>query len=282
MAQCANCLLDLNQYPVLDGGFCPNCGRKQLGAATQAQASTEEAPAPHVAPLGPGASAVLFERFWKTTRDIILRPAQYFSQQAPVLVSDEGLSTALAFAVIIQWLASFFNFLWRSSVGALMQNRVDDLFRIATDVMETSPGTIHSLDEVRARMVDFLFGAGAIVLTPFTTLIKLAVIALFVHAAVRFFTKETEGRPHSYKTTLKILAYSSAPWILCLIPGLGVLLAWILGFTAAVVGIREVYRTTTGRATLAVLFPELLFIALLVGFLVIALFLAFNVMRLVF
>lgn len=235
-----------------------------------------------VAPLGPGASAVLFERFWNTLRDVILRPAQFFGQQAGALVAEGGLSSALAFAVIVQWLASFFNFVWRSTVGVVMQNRFDDLFRIASDVVVTAPGSHQTLDQFRQGMIDFLFGAGAIVLTPFTTLIKLAITALFVHAAVRFFIKDAEGRPHSYSTTLKILSYAMAPWILCIIPGFGVLLAWILGFAAAVVGIREVYKTTTGRAVVAVAFPELLFLTLLFGVGVMVLFLAFNVLRLVF
>lgn len=286
LAQCTNCLLDLDQYRLLEGGFCPNCGRKQFGAATSgprvdATDQASEVPS-NVAPVGPGASFALLERFWNTLRDVILRPAQFFNQQASALVSDEGLSSALAFAVIVQWLASFFNFVWRSTVGVVMQNRFDDLFRIASDVVVTAPGTHQTLDQFRQNVIDFLFGAGAIVLTPFTTLIKLAVTALFVHAAVRFFTKEAEGRPHSYSTTLKILSYSTAPWILCVIPGFGVLLAWILGFIVAVIGIREVYRTTTGRAVVAVAFPELLFLTLLFGVGVVVLFLAFNVLRLVF
>jgi hypothetical protein len=240
-----------------------------------------EAPSAAV-PIAPGAPFLLLGRFWTTLRDIILRPSKFYSEQAAGLVSDGGLSSALAFAVIVQWLASFFNFLWSSTAGVVMQSRVNDLFYIAGDVMHADPRIAESLDHLRQRAVDFLFGAGAIILTPFTAILKLSIVALFVHAAVRFFMKEHTDRPHRYSTTLKILAYANGPWILCVIPGLGVLAAWILAFFASVAGLREVYRTTNGRALLAILFPELLFMAVVATMIAVFLFLAFNVLRLVF
>jgi hypothetical protein len=274
LPQCSHCFLDLDRYPALEGGLCPNCGRSQQSGEQLASAA--------VVQVGPGAPYALFERFWKTSRDVIFRPAQFFSDQAPAIVGPGGLSTALAFAVIVQWLASFCNFIWRSTAGVVLTNRMNDLFRIAGEIMDTKPEMSESLDHVRSRAIEFLFGAGAIVLTPFTTLLKLAIVALFVHAAVRFFMKEELGRPHSYSATLKILALASAPWLFCVIPGVGILLAWVLTFSAAVIGLREVYRTTTFRAALAVTFPELLFAAFLFGIVVFFLFIAFNVMRLVF
>jgi hypothetical protein len=276
---CRNCLLDLSLYPPLEGGRCPNCGTLSGGAGIEAAAA---AAPPPVAPVGPGAPMVLLSRFWNTLKEVIFRPSAFYSAQGANIVAEGGLSTALAFAVIVQWLASFFNFIWRSTVGVMIEDRMGDLFQIAGDVMQGTEGMGQTIEELRSRAVEFLFGAGAVVLTPFTTLIKLAIVALFVHAAVRFFTKESAGRPQSYSATLKILAYATGPWILCVIPGVGVLLAWILAFFAAVIGVREVYRTTTGRATLAVVFPELLFLTFVFGAILLVVFLAFNVMRLVF
>lgn len=292
MAQCTRCLLDLSSHPVLEGGVCPNCGAASAVGADQPvgatfagggafQADAVGRPA-SVGPIGPGASLVLLTRFWRSVWEIIFTPAKFFSANAGTLLSSESLSTALAFAVIVQWLASFFNFLWRMTVGAALQSRFADLFHIAGDVMQGGPGVAESLEQMRGRVIEFLFGAGAIVLTPFTTILKLVFSALLVHAAIRFFTKDSPERPHSYGTTLKILAYASAPWILCVIPGVGILLAYLLGFIAAVIGLREVYRTTTFRAVLAVVFPELLLLAFFAGILVVFLFLAFNVLRLVF
>ncbi|MBI3555923.1 MAG: YIP1 family protein [Deltaproteobacteria bacterium] len=283
MSQCSRCLLDLEFHSSLDGGFCPNCGLKPDSVeAPVASGSAANAGLQGAAPVGPGVSFVLFSRFWQSVREIIFTPTNFFSANAAMLLSDESLSTALAFAVIIQWLASFFNFLWRTVIGTAIESRMDDFFRIAGDVMQNSPGTSETLEQLRRHTIEFLFGAGAIVLTPFTTLLKLAFSALLVHAAVRFFMKDSPERRHSYSTTLKILAFATAPWILCVVPGVGILLAYVLGFGAAVIGIREVYSATTGRAVLAVLFPELLLIAFVAGIGVFFLFLAFNVLRLVF
>lgn len=281
MSQCSRCLLDLNLFPAFDAGTCPNCGRKPEWSPEDSQSSTD-ANNPTVAPIGPGTSYALFSRFWRNLRDIIFSPAEFFRSNSPMFLSEESLSSALAFAVIVQWLASFFNFIWRLTVGAALEARFDDLFRIAGEVMQGGPATSESLEQLRGRMIEFLFGAGAIVLTPFTTLLKLAFGALLVHAAVRFFIRDELGRPHRYATTLKILAYATAPWILCIVPGVGVLLAYVLSFTAATIGLREVYKSTTARAMLAVAFPELLLLVFFFGMFVLFLFLAFNVLRLVF
>lgn len=275
MSLCANCLLDLAVHPPSEGdGGCPNCGQVvALGGAGAAD---------HVTPVGPGASIALFGRFWATVRDVVFKPVEFFSARAESIVAPGGLSSALAFAVVVQWLASFFNFLWRSTIGVVVEQRLDDLFRIAGDVVESRRGMAESIDVLRDRALEFFFGAGAIVLTPFTTLLKLAMAGLFVHAATRFFIREDRDRPQTYAATLKILAYATAPWVLCVIPLFGMLLAWLLGFIVAVIGVREVYRTTSFRATVTVAFPEILLLGLLVGGLVAVLFLALNVMHLVF
>jgi hypothetical protein len=269
---CAHCLLDLSHYPPLADGECPNCGRKARVEDTERVASP-------VAPIGPGASYALFTRFWTTVRDVIFNPSVFFARQGDALVAEGGLSSALAFAVIVQWIASFFNFLWHAAFGLVVQSRLADLFRVAGDVAQTGPRVAETIEELRMRAVEFLFGAGAIVLTPFTTLLKLAFTALIVHAAVRFFMHEDQARPQRYTTTLKVLSYATAPWLLCVIPGFGLVLGWLLALVSAVIGLREVYRTTTGRALLAVVFPELLFFAFLLGVALLALFLAFNAFR---
>lgn len=276
LIQCARCLLDLSLHAA--EGACPNCG----------EPVPPRAPAVEAAPVVSAAStgAAWLGRFWETLRRVIFSPTRFFSSEAGEIVSEGGLSSALAFAVIVQWLASFVNFLWRSAAGALVESRMSDVFRIAGDVLGPGDGAGsgmgESLDAIRQRAVEFLFGAGTVVIAPFTTLLKLAVGALFVHAAVRFFMREEPGRPHRYATTLKVLAYSTAPWILCVIPGLGMLLAWILAFVTAVIGLREVYRTTTNRAVVAVIFPELLLLALVMVSVAFLLFFAFNVVRLVY
>ncbi|MEW6057703.1 MAG: hypothetical protein AB1540_13920 [Bdellovibrionota bacterium] len=287
MSQCIQCLLDLGLYPELEGGRCPNCGRVQERQASRkpftSTGEAEKAVATNrLVPSGPGSAFALLQQFFNDLRLVVFHPGRFFSSNAALLSGSSGLSSALTFAVVVQWLAAFFNFVWTSSIGTLVQGRIEDLVRIASDVTQTDPAAVHSLDQLKENMAEFLFGAGAVVLTPFTTLVKLSIIALLVHVAVRFFMREHSDRPHSYATTLKTLAYASGPWILCVIPGVGMVLAWILTFAASVIGLKEVYRSTTTRSMLSVLFPELLFLTFVFGVLVVLLFLVFNVMHLVF
>lgn len=280
MSQCPRCRLDLSLYPPGASGTCPNCGA-EIKTPETGVTPPERGGQDH---FGPGATMFLLRRFWTTLSGVILSPSRFYRDMAPAVVGQGGVSSALAFAIIVQWLAAFFNFVWKSVLGAALGSRAEDFGRIVSDVFmnNAGQGAIDSLDRVRQQLLDFLFGAGAIILTPFTALFKLVVFAALIHVAVRFFMRDAQGRPQSYSATLKILAYSSAPWILCIIPGLGVLLAWILVFFAAVIGLREVYQTTTTRAVFAVIFPELLFAALFFGMIFMFLFLAFNVLRLVF
>jgi len=276
LSQCIRCLLDLSLHSPIDPELCPNCGQQ-----LERQQRAEQSRTPNLAPLGPGAPLILFGRFWATVRDVVFRPSRFYAAQAEEIVSPGGLSAALAFAVIIQWLAAFSNFVWSSTLGVVFQRRIDDVFRIAGDVMRDQHLS-ENLELLRERAIEFLFGAGAIILTPFTTLLKLAFIGLFVHAAVRFFFKEDPSRRHSYSATLKVLSYASAPWVLCVIPGIGALLGWTLTFGASVIGLRVVYRSSTFRALLAVLFPELLLLTIILAGVVALLFLTFHVLQTVF
>lgn len=76
-------------------------------------------------------------------------------------------------------------------------------------------------------------------------------IGLFVLAAiVHLFVKPFVGNANSgYEATFRVVAYVSVTNLVNWIPILGGLLA-LYGLYLAVVGIREVHATTTGRAAL--------------------------------
>jgi ribosomal protein L37E len=274
LSQCQRCTLDLNLYGA-HTNVCPNCGFP----VEENRSNFENALSPE---KSTSASFELIGQFWVTVRDVIFSPSRFFSRHTPMLLSEGSVSSALAFAVIIQWLSAFFNFLWRSTAGIMLESRVEDLFKIVGDVVERQSGPSYNLDQFREAMVEFFFGAGAIVITPFLSLIKLVIFSGLVHIAVRFVMNEAQGRPHRYSTTLKVLAFASAPWILCILPGFGFILAIVLSFICAVIGLREVYQSTTFRSAVAVVFPEWIVLALLFAALLLLFFIAFNFLRLVF
>lgn len=262
--------MDLQIYPPRQEGVCPNCSADLSVVSTGNSSSRDKF------------SGQFLSDFTKTLRDVIFRPKDWFQKNSEDLLRPGGISKALAFAVIVQWIASFFNFIWRSMVGATVENHIHDLFQISEVMIDLGPETSESMSAVKQQIISFLFGAGTVILAPFQTIASLAVSSLFVHMAVRFFMADVQGRPQQYSTTLKILSYALGPWILCAIPGAGFILGYILAFTASFIGLREVYRTTTSRAILAVIFPELLVMAFFLAMLFFMLFVLFHLARMVF
>ncbi|GIX05660.1 MAG: hypothetical protein KatS3mg115_0063 [Candidatus Poribacteria bacterium] len=72
------------------------------------------------------------------------------------------------------------------------------------------------------------------------------------------------GRNAPYRATFRAIAYvnGAMAWI-AWIPVLGWLGAWIWGIVLEVLALREVHRTTTGRAVVAVLAPLLVMLLVL-------------------
>ncbi|MBI2605335.1 MAG: hypothetical protein HYW49_04565 [Deltaproteobacteria bacterium] len=270
----------------MPGGNCPNCG---FNSATTVAGRTAAPAAPFGSGEPAGAppeltseSGFLPFRFFATIRELIFNPSRFFAARAAAIIAPGGITSVLAFALIVDWLASFFHFIWRTVAGSVLQRHFTGIVQIAGDVMEKqggSGGAAQSLEAIRSRAMDFFFGAGTLLLSPFLTLVKLGFMALLVHAAVRFFFKEHADRPHSYAATLKILAFARAPVIFCIVPVLGVLAALILCFVVAVIGLRDVYRTTTFRASVAAFFPELFFIGIFLSIFFMFIFMGVSLFR---
>lgn len=118
---------------------------------------------------------------------------------------------------------------------------------------------------------------GGIFLTPIFTAIGLFIGAGIFYLLVLLFVKPNSG----FEATFRVGAYASvaqlASW-LTVIPILGILVGLVVGIYGlflAVVGIREVHSTTTGRAALVVLLPSvviLLFVLLIAALIGAALF----------
>jgi hypothetical protein len=58
--------------------------------------------------------------------------------------------------------------------------------------------------------------------------------------------------------TFRVVCYASSPEVFQIVPICGGLVGGVWGFAISVVGLREVHRTTTGKAAAAVLLPGLL------------------------
>ena len=106
---------------------------------------------------------------------------------------------------------------------------------------------------VRFQGVAYGFGSfvADVILTPIGAAIGLFVFAAIAHLLVMLFVG---GANSGYAATFRVVCYVSVTSLVNWIPLIGGLLA-LYGLYLAVVGIREMHATTTGRAALVVLLP---------------------------
>jgi hypothetical protein len=115
----------------------------------------------------------------------------------------------------------------------------------------------------------FTFGdfLGSVVVAPIGGAISLFVLAGIAYLLVILFVgSENSG----FKSTFRVVSYVSVTSLVSWIPFIGGLLG-LYGVYQAIVGIREMHSTTTGRAALVVLVPIGLFLVAM-GLVVVAFF----------
>ena len=280
MLRCEQCLLDLTIHKPIESGVCPNCGAKVTIASSvisSPQIKDENFYEISKVQMGPPvidsdnlqqnsnldndnqSEKKFFEfGFFKAIKNISFNSRMFFNRNASSLISNSGLSSALAFAVLVNWISSSINFLFGSFFSVNLEKFTSNFTSTFSD-----SESFDSLQSLHSEINQFLFGAGKIVLSPFFTLAQIFLSALFIHLAVKLFFNKIKDRTHSYQTTVKIISYSMAPMVLSILPGIGTLIGWILSFSAAVVGLSEVYQNSRMRSGIAVMFPQILLIVLL-------------------
>lgn len=97
-------------------------------------------------------------------------------------------------------------------------------------------------------------------LSPFVALFGLGVWTVILHLFVLLFVP---GR-RTLGATARVVCYASGPTVFSAVPFLGSVVGLVWATVLQVVGVREVHRTTTGRAAAAVLVPLALAVVLVV------------------
>ncbi len=114
-----------------------------------------------------------------------------------------------------------------------------------------------------------------LILFPFGLAIGLAIATLIFHLLLSLFGAANQP----LEATYRVIAYSTVNMLANVVPFIGWLIGAIWVLFLYIVGFREVHRTTTGKAALAVLVPTALIclcVLLLVGVAGVALFRAFQ------
>lgn len=165
----------------------------------------------------------------------VLRPVAFFRAMPP----SARLGPALLYYLVIGILASAIDLFWATLLPP-------------EDAGEA--GWLLVLPGAATPLVDFL-------LSPIMLLLSILLSAGITHLLVLALVPGNSG----YGATLRIFAYSYSPALFAVVPRVGALVAFVWMTVLSVIGIREVHRTSTPRAVVAVLIPLLiagLFLAL--------------------
>lgn len=178
-----------------------------------------------------------------------------------------GMSGPLAFALVTHWIGAAFAFIWHLLIGGAISRYFEDFFRIAGDVSDIDhPGKFAQWMDMRERVTHWFWGAGSVIADPFLTLASIFFASFLVWIGARILVspgKDRAPREITFESALRLVCYGMSPSILAGLPLFGWGLASLLTLIVTIIGAKEVYRTTTGRAIVIALFPKLVFLAVI-------------------
>lgn len=197
-----------------------------------------------------------FAALSRTWLSSVLRPVPFFRG----LSSPGPIGRAVFYFAIVTAVGMFFWIYW-NALEQIVGGGVDNA------LLQDQFGLTLSPEE---QIVGLLVGSFAL----FVFLVFLAIAALFVSAAIIHlgFAVVGAGR-RGFNGTFRAVAYSSGPVVFTVFPFFGQLVALVWGSVLLFIGVREVQRTSNGRATIGFLLPAvvLFLLFLFVAFIIILL-----------
>lgn len=177
-----------------------------------------------------------------------------------------GWTSPLVFALVTHWIGSAFSFLWSAWMGGSFERYARKLLELAADngAIIEHPGRDAVFKEFSEKIDHWTWGAGSVVVDPFLTLAWIMMTSALIYVGARILVTPKAGEPPvNFESALKIVSYGTAPSILSAIPLVGSGLAAIYAAYVTVIGAREVYRISIGRAIVVGLFPKFLILAIM-------------------
>jgi hypothetical protein len=186
-------------------------------------------------PWPPGPDDDLVPAFAETWQRSALEPTPFFRAMPPT-----SYRSALAYYVPLAVVVAGFDLFWGSLFDYLGLPLVELSFFAATPM---------------ERVMEFLMSP------------VLVVLVLFIGAGLVHVTLKILGAARQpLVATTRVLAFASGVQILAVIPILGHAAGGIWSIVLTVIGLREVHKTTTARAAMAILLPIFLLAMLMTAF----------------
>ena len=243
---------------------CPRCGAENSDLGV-----TQIEPVPCVScgqSLAPSpsqhSSLKLIRDYFHDVWEIIVHPTHFFRR----MPSTGGLTRPLAFALVTHWLGAILKLFWQFLMGGAFMRILQNSLHTQKDIQFQYLEKAMQLGEKHSQTLNWIFGVGPVLIDPFLTLGTTLFTAFFVFVGARILVSPgREGHPHeiSFESALKITCYGLSPAILSVVPVAGSFLAYFWTIVVTVIGTREIYRIQTGRAIVIALFPNLLFLGII-------------------
>lgn len=199
---------------------CPLCGSRVSGASEDS---------PSGGPAARAGGGVAWEDpdvpfpadLWRSWKESLFAPTAFFGRVA----RGGYFGRALLYFLLMTVAGAVFVLLWQSTLP-----------------LAPGPGASEALPGWWRPEVRFF-------LAPFVALVGLGLTTAIYHLGALALAPERRG----LGATARVVCYSAGPSVLAALPFLGSLVGGVWTLVLQVVGLREVHRTSTGRAILMVL-----------------------------
>ncbi|NLD36489.1 MAG: hypothetical protein GX654_06440 [Desulfatiglans sp.] len=181
----------------------------------------------HASPIGEERG--YFGDLLRVFSGVLLSPTEFFRG-----VKETSLKEALIFGILTGSIGLMFQVFW---IFFFLSNGDSNIINLFPDLT--------AINDTFLRLI---------IWSPFFVFIQ----ALFVSAVVHVILFMIGGVSRGFEGTLKVILYSKAVSILCVLPYIGDIIAFVWSLTIIVTGIREVHETSNGKAVFSLLLPVFL------------------------
>ncbi len=213
-------------------------GEASFDPTREAPSDAAAAPDGGTFPWPPGPRLSLLDALGETIRLSLFEPTRFFR----AMPLSSSLGAALVYYVLMGVAGAGIMLFWGTVFAFFVAP--GGTLAVLLGVGDGDFGT---------RLVDFL-------LSPLASLVGLVILALVVHVTLAIFG----GARNGLGATLRALSYTAASQLFVIVPAIGIFVAIGWWLALAVIGLREVHGTSTGRAVAAVIVPPLVLFMFLV------------------
>ena len=228
-------------------------------------------------PLLPEPIGVGTLSFFALFRGTLFEPKATFQR----LTGPLSVPFALFFALGVHWAGSALEFIWRSSLGHLVEDRTNFwLTALQRLFLESADPNRFPFDGLKQQVAQWIWGIGAVLIDPLKTLQQVLTIAIFVWFGGKLLhrIRRDDGRFEanlSFEMALTLVCLAQGPTILQGVPVYGMIVSPLFSFLVLTLGAQVIYRVSFFRGMVIAAFPTLVYFgSLLFGIFVLVRFIA--------